>query len=230
MEEATRWTWLARYRRVQSVKGMSGEQALLVRARQYDRAALAELYDCYAPRVYAYIYRRVGDPHLAEDLVGDVFVRVVQAICSRRPWHTSFRAWLYQIAHNLVVDHYRRPKPVLSVSLDEGWLPAAEENQTDAVGDTLDHQRLQAALHCLTPEQQQVLVLRFGEGLTIRETAQVLRKTAGAVKAVQHRAIVALRRILTTEAASRDHDGHAAGESVENPSFHPSRRPLQLTH
>ncbi len=212
------------------MRGVSGEHALLARAKQYDQAALAELYDCYAPSVYAYVYRRVGDPHLAEDLVSDVFVRVVQAIRSRRPWHTSFRAWLYRIAHNLVVDHYRRPKPVLSVSLDEEWLPLAEESQSDATGDTLDHQRLQAALHCLTPDQQQVLVLRFGEGLTIRETAQVLRKTTGAVKAAQHRAIVALRRILTTEAASRDHNGHAAGESAENSPFQPSVQHLRLSH
>lgn len=203
--------------------------ALLKRARQYDEEALAELYDFYAPPVYAYIYRRVGDPHLAEDLVGDVFVRVVQAIHSKRPWHTSFRAWLYRIAHNVVVDHYRRPRPVLSASLEEGWLPMTEESPKDTIGDTLDHQRLRSALRQLTQDQQQVLVLRFGEGLTIRETAQVLRKTTGAVKAVQHRAIVALRRILTREAASRNRGGHATGESAADSSFQPSAPHLRLT-
>ena len=87
---------------------MKNELSLLERAKLYDDAALAELYDRYAPRIYAYIYRRTSDAHLAEDLTGDAFVRVLQAIQSERFWHTSFQAWLYRIAHNLVVDHYRR--------------------------------------------------------------------------------------------------------------------------
>lgn len=207
-----------------------GEHALLVRTRQYDEAALAELYDHHAPRVYAYIYRRVGDPHLAEDLVGDVFVRVVQAVRSKHPWHTSFRAWLYRVAHNVVIDHYRRPQPVLCASLDEGWLPTTEESPRDPSEDALDHQRLRAALRYLTQEQQQVLVLRFGEGLTIRETAQVLRKTTGAVKALQHRAIVALRRILTREAKSRVKETRHTGEPVEYTSFRQSAQRLRLMH
>jgi RNA polymerase sigma-70 factor (ECF subfamily) len=211
------------------VRAEPGKHALLVRARQYDEAALAELYDCHAPRVYAYVYRRVGDPHLAEDLVGDVFVRVVEAIHSKRPWHTSFRAWLYRIAHNVVVDHYRRPQPVLCASLDKGWPSGVEESPRDPIGDTLDHQRLRAALHHLTQEQQQVLVLRFGEGLTIRETARVLHKTTGAVKALQHRAIIALRRILTRQARSRVHDAQHTGEPAENASYRRSARHLRLT-
>lgn len=206
----------------------TGEQAWLVRASQYDEAALAELYDCHAPRVYAYVYRRVGDPHLAEDLVGDVFVRVVQAIRSKRPWHTSFRAWLYRIAHNVVIDHYRHQQPVPTASLDEGWLPAVEESSRAPLQDPLDHQRLRAALCHLTQEQQQVLVLRFGEGLTIRETAQVMRKTTGAVKALQHRAIVTLRRILTRETKLRVHDTSHTGAPVESASFRQSAQHLRL--
>lgn len=206
----------------------TGEQAWLVRARQYDVTALAELYDRYAPRVYAYVYRRVGDPHLAEDLVGDVFVRVVQAIRSKRPWHTSFRAWLYRIAHNVVIDHYRHQQPVPTASLDEGWLPAVEESSRAPLQDPLDHQRLRAALCHLTQEQQQVLVLRFGEGLTIRETAQVMRKTTGAVKALQHRAIVTLRRILTRETKLRVHDTSHTGAPVESASFRQSAQHLRL--
>lgn len=175
------------------------EHALLNRAKQYDQAALGELYDAYAPRIYAYIYRRVGDPHLAEDLVGDVFLRVVQAIRSERFWHTSFRAWLYRIAHNVVVDHCRRRSPILSDSLDEVWAPGSEHNPQAPLKDTLEHDRIRKAIRYLTQDQQQVLVLRFGEGLTIRETASVLNKTPGAVKAMQHRALGALRRRLAKE-------------------------------
>ena len=80
------------YKKWESKHYVTNERALLERAKQYDEAALGELYDRYAPRIYAYIYRRVGDAHLAEDLTGDVFVRVIQAIQSERFRHTSFQA------------------------------------------------------------------------------------------------------------------------------------------
>lgn len=187
---------------------MTSERALLERAGQYDRAALGELYDLYAPRIYAYMYLRVGDPCLAEDLTGDVFVRVMQALRNRRGWNVSFRAWLYRIAHNLVVDHYRRSSLGSFVSLDEVHLSAVERDPAEAVQDTLTRERLRGAIYQLTQDQQQVLALRFGEGLTARETAQVMDRTTGAVEALQHRALAALRRILAREAqpdtATRD--------------------------
>lgn len=172
------------------------EHELLKRAKQYDEAALGELYDRYAPRIYAYIYGQVSDPYLAEDLVGDVFVRVVQAIRSERFWHTSFNAWLHKIAHNIVIDHYRKQTPILSERLDEVWVPGMGSDPRDMVEVAQDHERLRRALHCLTRGQQEVLVLRFGQGLTARETAQLLHKTTGAVKIMQHRAVATLRRRL----------------------------------
>jgi RNA polymerase sigma-70 factor (ECF subfamily) len=190
-----------------------------VPSKQFEEAALAELYDRHAPPIYAYIYRRVSDPYLAEDLSADVFLRVLQAIRSQHFWHISFRAWLYRIAHNVVVDHYRQRPQVLYASLDQVRVPAGADHPSDAVEDALDCVRLRTALRCLTQEQQQVLVLRFGQGLTIRETARVLQKTTGAVKAMQHRAVVALRRILTKEAESRGRDGrYAEGPTKSAPS------------
>jgi RNA polymerase sigma-70 factor (ECF subfamily) len=155
---------------------------------------LGELYDRYAPRIYTYIYRRVGDAHLAEDLTGDVFVRMMQAIQSERFWRISFRAWLYRIAHNLVVDHYRRHSAV-ELELDER-LVAADDDPVSAVAERLSRQRLRVAISRLTPGQQQVLALRFGEGMKAREVAEVMGKSVGAVEALQHRALAALRRIL----------------------------------
>lgn len=181
------------------MRQLPGEQSLLKRARQYDEAALGELYDHYAPRIYAYIYGQVGDPHLAEDLVGDVFVRVVQAIRSEHFWHTSFSAWLHRIAHNIVVDHYRRRAPVFSEYMDEISTAGKESDPRDAAEVAHDYERLRRAIRCLTQAQQEVLLLRFGQGLTARETAQILRKTTGSVKAMQHRAVVALRRRLAVE-------------------------------
>jgi len=180
---------------------VTDETALLKRAKTYDPAALAELYDRYAPKMYAYFYHRVSNAALAEDLTGELFLRVLQAIQNEQAWRDSFTAWLYRIAHNLVVDHYRRQPPVPPRPLDEDVVDP-EHNLTVIVEDALACERLQAALGRLTQDQQEVLALRFGEGLTARETARVMRKTTGAVEALQHRAVAALRRILAREESS----------------------------
>jgi RNA polymerase sigma-70 factor (ECF subfamily) len=177
---------------------VTSEQKLLERARAYDEDALGELYDQYAPLIYAYLYRRVHDAQLAEDLTGEVFVRVLQAIQSEQFWHTSFRGWLYRIAHNLVVDHYRKQPPVPMLALDEK-LVAAQGDPASALAEKLSRQGLLAAISQLTLDQQQVLVLRFGEQLAAREVAEVMDKSVGAVEALQHRALTALRRILLKE-------------------------------
>jgi RNA polymerase sigma-70 factor (ECF subfamily) len=149
--------------------------------------------------MYAYIYRRVGDAALAEDMTGELFVRVLRAVRSRRPWRTSFRAWLYRIAHNLVVDHYRRQPPLAQVSLEEALSVVGEENPADDVETNRLRTELLSAVKQLTPIQQEVLALRFGEGLTAKETGQTMRKTTGAIEALQHRALAALKRILARE-------------------------------
>jgi RNA polymerase sigma-70 factor (ECF subfamily) len=177
---------------------VTDERGLLERAQHYDEGALGELYDRYAPRIYRYVYRHVGDAVLAEDLTGDVFVRVLQALQSERFWQTSFQAWLYRIAHNLVVDHYRRGAKVNEIELDER-LVSAGAGPDAVVEDRFFYQQLGKALQVLTPDQQQVMALRFGEGLTAREVAEVVDKTVGAVEALQHRALAALRRVLEKE-------------------------------
>ncbi len=171
------------------------EEALLERAKAYDEKALAELYDHYAPLIYGYIYRRVGESMLAENLVGEVFVRVLNAIQSERAWRSSFTGWLYRIAHNLIVDHHRSQPAGGMVPL-EGQALAAEGNPADTLGDKLSREGLMSAVKQLTELQQQVLVLRFGEGLTAPETAAVIEKSVSAVEALQHRGLVSLRRLL----------------------------------
>lgn len=180
---------------------MTDEVALLERAKAYDLAALAELYDRYAPRMYAYIYRRVSDAALAEDLTSELFLRVVRAIQNERAWRDSFIAWLYRIAHNLVVDHYRRQPLASPISLDEA-LVALDDDPASIVEDAVAQDCVRRAICRLTAHQQEVLTLRFGEGLTARETARVMEKTTGAVEALQHRAVAALRRILAGEETS----------------------------
>jgi RNA polymerase sigma-70 factor (ECF subfamily) len=177
---------------------VTDEGSLLERARTYDEEALTELYDRYAPRMYAYIYRRVGDASLAEDLTGELFLRVLRSISNEQAWRESFRAWLYRIAHNLVVDHYRRlpPEPVDAIDYS---LEGTSGDPVTTVEGRHTMERLRAATRRLTSEQQEVLALRFGEGLTAAEAGRVMGKTTGAVEALQHRALASLRRLLGGE-------------------------------
>jgi len=184
--------------RVGEQSHVTKERTLLKRARAYDEEALGELYDEYAPRIYAYLYRRVHDAQLAEDLTGEVFVRVLQAIRSERFWHTSFRGWLYRIAHNLVVDHYRKQPPTPPLELDER-LVADLDSPESVAAERLSHRRLRSAISRLTQDQQHVLALRFGEQLTAREVGEVMGKSVSAIEALQHRGLAALRRILRKE-------------------------------
>jgi RNA polymerase sigma-70 factor (ECF subfamily) len=177
---------------------VTDEVALLRRAKAYDPQALSELYDQYAPRMYAYIYRRVSDAALAEELTGELFLRVLRAVRNEQAWGESFVGWLYRIAHNLVVDHYRRQPPAPPVQLDEATV-AVDQDPSAVAEAALAREGLQAAIRRLTPDQQQVLALRFGEGMTAAETAQVMEKSTGAVEALQHRALASLRRILGGE-------------------------------
>ena len=175
---------------------MTSEYVLLMRVQDQDEQAIGELYDLYAPRIYAYLYRRVHEAQLAEDLTSEGFVRVLQAVQSERFWHTSFRAWLYRIAHNLVTDYYRRQPAVPLESLDE--LPVEEEQSADPV-DLLSLEVLRASLHTLTPDQQHVLALRFGEKLKTDDVAEIMGKSVKAVEALQHRALIALRKLMEAE-------------------------------
>jgi RNA polymerase sigma-70 factor (ECF subfamily) len=174
---------------------VTDEQTLLEHARVYDENALGELYEEYAPLIYAYLYRRVQDARLAEDLTSEVFMRMLQAVQAQQFWHTSFRAWLYRVAHNLIVDHYRKQPPAPMVELDE-QLVADQQDPESAVIEQLSRRGLWSAISRLTPEQQEVLALRFGQQLTAREVSEVVGKSVSAVEALQHRALAALRRVL----------------------------------
>jgi RNA polymerase sigma-70 factor (ECF subfamily) len=172
---------------------------LLTRVCAREPAALAELYDRFAPLVYAYIYRRVGERQLAEDLAADVFVRALAALQHGHFASVSIQAWLYRLAHNRVVDHYRRNRRAPLAPLDEA-VPAPDD-VPEAAGRRSDQAWVRAALPRLTDEQQQIIALRFGEGLSAADVASALGKTEEAIRALQHRALAALRRLWREENA-----------------------------
>lgn len=171
---------------------------LLERVRGGDRAALAAVYDGYSPLIYRYLYRRVGNARLAEDLTGQVFLKLLEAAHRDQLWNKSFSGWLYRIAHNLVVDYFRKHKEQLLTELEEELESEARGPEGSAEHQLRLHQVRLALLH-LTEEQAQVIVLRFGEGLSNQEVADIMGKKEGAIKGLQHRALQALRHLLVEE-------------------------------
>lgn len=175
----------------------ASEEVLLAAAMQYDEAALGELYDRYEAKIFNYIYRRTGDEALAEDFTAQVFLRMLESIRDQKAWHSSFSGWLYRIAHNLVIDHYRRKGRQGTVDIDEAAPTASEEHDPEiTVEQTLDAERLRAAIRRLTDEQAEVVSLRFLEGYSISEVAAMMNRTEGAIKALQYRAVATLRTLL----------------------------------
>jgi len=173
------------------------QQALLEKARRADTVALGEIYDQYADKIYAYIYHRVGQAELAEDLTAQVFMRMLEAVRTGHGWQTSFSGWLYRIAHNIVIDHYRRKGRATFVDIDDAApMQAPSGDPVASTESQFERQRLRQALAELTDEQSQVISLRFLEDLSIAEVAVVMQKTEGAVKALQYRAVIALRRVM----------------------------------
>ncbi len=176
------------------------EEQLLALASSFNETALGELYDRYESKIYSYIYRRTNSPALAEDLTAQVFLKMLEAIQNDKGWHSSFSGWLYRIAHNLVIDHYRRRDRRQYVSIDDApVIPATGYDPVEAAELTLDSERLQAAIRRLTEEQAMVISLRFLEGYSINEVAVMMDKTDGAIKALQYRAVSTLRELLERE-------------------------------
>jgi RNA polymerase sigma-70 factor (ECF subfamily) len=171
------------------------EQALIQRAQQGDRQAFAALYEQYQPVIYRYFYFRLDDAQCAEELTGEVFVRMVQNIRSYRSPRQPFLAWLYTIAHHLCIDFYRKTAQAKVAPLDEA-LPSAEISPAEALDLHLRAECLKKLLRYLTEEQQFVILTRFFEERSSQEIAQLMHKPEGAVKALQHRALAALRRAM----------------------------------
>jgi len=171
------------------------EGELIRRAKNGDARAFSEIYDEHQPAIYRYICCRVGNDAVAEDLTSEVFVKLVEKIDTYTYRGRPLLAWLYTIARNLVNDHHRQRGRADVVGLDES-LPGDFDDPEQAADRVLDRERLAQALEELTEDQRQVIILRFFEELDNRTVAQVLDKSYGAVKALQHRGLAALRRVL----------------------------------
>ncbi len=175
------------------------ESQLLKRARHLDAETLTWIYQEFHDPIYRYIYHHLGQPQTAQDLTSDVFRRFLQALRTGGGPNRKLGAWLYRVAHNLIVDELRRQKHRDHDSLDGmlgDGLKADGESLEDLVGKTEVAERTRLALLTLTEEQRQVVVLKFLQGMSNAEVAEVTGKTVGAVKALQHRGLDILRAQL----------------------------------
>jgi len=169
------------------------ERRLVQKAKSGDSDAFAQIYDAYIERVYRYIYFRVTDDASAEDLTSQVFLKAWENLDRYQIGNSPYLAWLYTIARNLVIDYYRTKKE--TVNLDDAvHLKTDGPSPDDEVQGRFEVQALRAAMHFLTDEQQQVLILRFIAGLSTEQVAGIMDKREGAIRALQMRALQSLSR------------------------------------
>jgi RNA polymerase sigma-70 factor, ECF subfamily len=175
-------------------RGEPNVRALVEGAQRGDREALEELYLIHFDRIYSYLHLSVGNRHDAEDLTTQTFLKMLESIGRFRWQSVPFSAWLFRIAHNLSIDHFRAGRRVQT----EGEVPEVpgmeESSAEDQAMDSLGQAGMLALIERLSAEQRQVLTLKFLFGFANPDVAGILGKTEGAVKSLQHRALASLQK------------------------------------
>lgn len=169
-------------------------------AKKYDTEAFGRLYDIYFDKIYGYVFYRVGDRAEAEDLTEQVFLKVLEAIKKFEWRNVSFVSWLFKIASNVVIDYYRRCSRMTTVPIEDyiEELQGTDDPASLAIR-KFSQEKLYLAISKLTDEQQEVIILKFLTNFSNAEIARTLKKSEGAVKSLQHRALSALQRVLKGE-------------------------------
>jgi RNA polymerase sigma-70 factor, ECF subfamily len=170
---------------------------LVERAQRGEREALEELYLLHFDRVYSYLHLSVGNRHDAEDLTTQTFLKMLESIGRFRWREVPFSAWLFRIAHNLAMDHFRANRRVQTEE-NVPELPGAEESSAEQQAfDSMGRAGMLELIEQLSTEQRQVLTLKFLYGFSNGEVATILEKSEGAVKSLQHRALASLQKQVT---------------------------------
>lgn len=175
---------------------IADEDRLLKGARQGKQDALRDIYAQYFPPIFQYIRLRVDDVHQAEDLASEVFLKMLKAFRTHNAPRHSLRGWLFRVARNSLIDHYGKSQKFSLTTLDD-WIPAETDiNPEVQFMRQLSQEESRNAVLQLAFDQQEVIILRFGNLLSIKETADIIGKSPAAVKSLQFRALNNLRRIL----------------------------------
>ena len=171
------------------------EHELIRRAQEGDKQAIGELYRANVDVIYRYVWARVRDDSLAEDLTAQVFLKALEGLPTYQPSGKPFVAWLYRIAYARIVDHWRKLERRPEVPLEE-TLPSREPRPQELLEFEADWVMAMELLAQLTDDQQDVVILRFIGEMSLADTAQTVGKTVGATKALQYRALATLARLL----------------------------------
>ncbi len=172
------------------------DKELIKKAQRGDQLAFGELYECHAPVIFRYLFAHLDNRMDAEDLTGEVFLKAWQSLPRYNERGVPFLAFLFRIARNVLVDHYRQSNRHDSKSPEELEDIKDERHTelTEVVGSQIEHQRILRILSRLRPDYRSVLTLRFISELSPEETAQIMERSVGAVRVLQHRALTALRQ------------------------------------
>jgi RNA polymerase sigma-70 factor, ECF subfamily len=175
---------------------LEGEKKLIEAAGRGEKTSFTKLYDYYMPAIYRFIYVKVSHRHIAEDLTHEVFLSAWQNLPRYRHKGFPFSSWLYKLARNRVIDHYRGLKPstdIENINPEELKINSVIESTLD---DDFQFQLVKSAIQALKPDQQDVLIMKFIEDLSHKEIALTLKKSEGAIRLIQHRAIQELKKQL----------------------------------
>jgi RNA polymerase sigma-70 factor (ECF subfamily) len=171
------------------------EKSLVRRAQKNDAGAFTEIYEAYFDKIYRYVTLKIGDRTEAEDMTQQVFLKALESISSFKWQGAPFSAWLYRIAHNQIVDYFRRQNKRPDTLRDDAVV-VSESNPQKTTEQRINMEQVMAATQQLTEAQREVISLRFTSEMSTAEVAKIMGKSQGAVKALQHSAIVALRKNL----------------------------------
>jgi len=173
-------------------------KSLVKKAKGREPEAFGSLYDAYVDQIFRYIYYKVGNFAEAQDLTGQAFLKAFEHIETYEVREVAFSSWLYRIAHNLVVDYFRRESKRESIPIeDHPPTPSEHGNPVETVLADLDSEKLYSALRKLTQNQREVIILKFIESLSNTQVAEIMGISVGAVKSTQKRGLLARNRILS---------------------------------
>ena len=174
--------------------------ALLHAIKSMDTEALAKLFELYAPTIYKYAFRHCGNAITADQIVGDVFEKLLEQLSQGRGPNSNVRSYLFEMAYHAMVDEIRYDRRLTSINTFAPFLTDSRFTDITAEEQSLMDAIWQAMQCDLTPDQRQVIVLRFLEGFSLKETAAIMGKKVGNIKIIQKRAVVALRKVLDNQA------------------------------
>jgi RNA polymerase sigma-70 factor (ECF subfamily) len=176
---------------------LDGEDKLIRDAIRGLSSAFGSLYGHYQPQIYRFVFLKVGRREEAEDITHQVFLSAWTNVASYKDRGHPFSSWLYQIARNKVIDHYRTNKVDLPLEIFEEVLVSSDDSPLEDFETKSTTEEVQRAIARLKPEYQEVIILRFVEDLPLKEVAAITGKSEGAIKLLQHRAVKNLKQYLT---------------------------------